>query len=354
MHKTLSLLLLVLSALPALGQAPPAAKADGDLRHEARPDGIPFDRYHTRDKLGRQVTFYLSVPGREAQALPLVVFVQGSGSQSLFRKSGEHVAGDFQNILFGLARGKARVLAVEKPGVKYLDVPKRPGGAQEGSEEFLREHTLPRWTEAVAAALRAARSLPGVDAKRVLVMGHSEGAIVAAQVAVEEPGVTHVACLSGSGPTQLFDLVEMARAPRRPDEPLAEREERAQQVYAEWTRIQADPESVTKFYLGHPYRRWASFLRASTVELLTRCQARIYLAHGTEDRAVPVASFDVLRAELAARGKDVTAERLLGADHGLRKPDEQPPAGLREVFGRVLEWFLQGGGTAKERAGERP
>lgn len=322
-------------------QEPAAPKTQPKVEREANPDGIPFDRYTTQDALGRQITFYLSMAERDAKALPLEVFIQGSGCQSLFRKSGDRVSGDYQNVLYTVSQGKARVLAVEKPGVKYLDAPRRPGSAQEGSEEFLREHTLPRWVEAIAAAIRTARTLPGVDAKRVLVLGHSEGGIVAAHVAAADAGVTHVASLSGSGPSQLFDLVEVARAPRRPDEPAQDREARARQVYGEWAKILADPESTTKFYQGHPYRRWSSFLRSSTVDALTRCQARVYLVHGTEDRAVPVVSFDVLRAELTARGRDVTAERMDGVDHGFLKQGQSPPEGMRDVFGRALDWFLR-------------
>ena len=46
-----------------------------------------------------------------------------------------------------------------------------------------------------------------MDAARTLVIGHSEGGIVAAYVAAKLPKVTHVASLAGGGPTQLFDFV---------------------------------------------------------------------------------------------------------------------------------------------------
>ena len=54
-----------------------------------------------------------------------------------------------------------------------------------------------------------------------------------------------------------------------------------------------------------------------TAELL-RSTARVYLAHGTNDAATPVTAFDLARAELAVRNRDVTTERLQGADHGFR------------------------------------
>jgi pimeloyl-ACP methyl ester carboxylesterase len=98
---------------------------------------------------------------------------------------------------------------------------------------------------------------------------------------------------------------------------------------------------TTKDALGHPYRRWSSFLPHSTTEELLRTKARIYVAAGTRDAVIPVAAHDMLVAELRARGRDVTAERLEGADHGfLAEERPRPPAGMQAVLGRVLQWLL--------------
>src|SRR5262245_33525393 len=137
---------------------------------------IPFQRYTTTDSLGRTITFYLSRPGGNNDAkLPVALMVQGSGCQSLFSKRGEMIYGSQQNLLLNAAKGRVRVLAVEKPGVAFLDKAQRPGGAEGASEEFLKEHTLVRWAEANRAALRATWTLPGIDSTWTLVLGHSEG-----------------------------------------------------------------------------------------------------------------------------------------------------------------------------------
>ncbi len=307
------------------------------------PLGIPYQRYTTKDALGRTITFYLALaPAEKPEAkLPLVLWVQGSGCQSLFSKRGDQVGEGLQGLLRAEAKGRVRVLAVEKPGVKFLDMPERPGSAIGASEEFLKEHTLPRWAEANAAALRAAWTLPNVDAGRTLVMGHSEGGIVAARVAAELPRVTHVASLAGGGPTQLFSLAELQARPREGDAP-GDAAKRRQAVHDEWARIQADPESITKSWLGHPYRRWSTFLPHSLTGELLRSKARVYLVHGTEDTATPVTALDLVKAELAVRGRAVIAERLEGADHGFRTEamPKGSPQGFQAVFGRVLAWFL--------------
>src|SRR5215813_1735917 len=307
------------------------------------PLGIPFQRYTVEDSFGRAITFYLSAPPKEEEGAknPVALFIEGSGCQSLFRKRDERIVGGYQNLLLREAKGRARILVVEKPGVKFLDAPARPGSAEGASEEFLKEHTLPRWAEANRAALRAVWTLPGIDTSRTLVMGHSEGGIVAAMVSAESPQVTHVASLAGGGPTQLFDLTEIRGRSRVGDNP-GDAERRVQDIYDEWARILKDPESISKFWLGHPYRRWSSFLTHSVTEELLRTKARIYLAQGTLDTSVSVRAHDVLVAELQARGRDVTAERLEGADHGFRTQDlpEGFPAGMQALFGRVLGWFL--------------
>jgi dienelactone hydrolase len=324
------------SLLAAIGltlTAPVATRDPVDLP-------VPFDRYLTRDEFGREITWYLSHT-KSKKPLPLIVFIQGSGNFSHFSKQGTQVAGGLQMPLLSAARGRARILIVEKPGVKYLELPREPGGALDSSPEFRREDTLPRWAAAVCAAIAAAHTLPEIDSKRTLVVGHSEGGHVAGRVALRDRTVTHVACLSTSGPTQLFDLMELARQGH-----LAKKttpaEHQVRLVEDAWRQIQADPDNPDKFFAGHTYRHWSSYIRNTLRDDLVNVDARIYLAQGTRDAAVPVTSFDVLFAELLARGKDVTAERIDGADHGFCKPGEEsgPPKGLQKVFGHVITWFF--------------
>ena len=72
---------------------------------------------------------------------------------------------------------------------------------------------------------------------------------------------------------------------------------------------------------------------------LLRSKARIYLAQVTRDRVVTISGFDALRAELVSRGRDVTVERVEGADHSfVRGPEDKD--GIRTIFGNVLQWFL--------------
>ncbi len=320
----------------------------------ADPTPIPrssWKRYFTRDALDRVVVFYVRTPSEQAKpdapSLPVVVFVQGSGSQSVFTRVDtsdgvRYSASGGQGSLAQACAGRAIVVIAEKVGVRFAENPEHPGGAEGGSPTFRQEHTLDRWSAAVGAALRAALALPHADRTRVLVAGHSEGGLVACKVAADNPEVTHVATLAGGGPTQLFDLVELARRGDMCGGGTGG-DECAARMYAMWDEVLKDPDSSDRFFLGHPHRRWSSFLRTSPSEQLERTHARVFIAQGTEDRAVFPAGADMLYATLRARGRDVTYARVEG-DHGFMKPgaDGAPDvAGWQAMHDRVARWFLE-------------
>jgi pimeloyl-ACP methyl ester carboxylesterase len=319
--------------------------AAADIKFDAEVLPVPYQRFTTMDYLGRTITAYLSRPPKEKNGpLPVVLWIQGSGCQSLFMRSPEgKIGGGLQNLLYKMAAGRFRVLCVEKPGVQFLDSPPRPGGAEGASEGFLMEHTLPRWAEANASALRAVWSLPEIDRKRTLVIGHSEGALTAARVAGELPDVTHVAPLASAGPTQLYSLAELAAQPRPDDQP-GDADKRRERVYADWQKVMEDPDSITKFWMGHPHRRWSTFCKHNSVTELMRSKAKVYLAQGAVDRASFIGELDVLRAELAVHGRDFVVERMAGADHGFRVAGngmQGGPHGFDGLFERILTWFLR-------------
>src|SRR5262245_18659106 len=64
----------------------------------------PWRRYFTTDRFGRLITFYVNGAGGEGAALPLIVWVQGSGSQSVFTA----VKTD-SGLKLGAGGGQARV-----------------------------------------------------------------------------------------------------------------------------------------------------------------------------------------------------------------------------------------------------
>ena len=307
-------------------------------------DNFAYQRYFTKDKFDRQITFYLSKARRTTEALPLVVFVQGSGSQSLFWKMETEqgkiiVSGGQENVARRFFSDRVRILLVEKPGVTFLKQPSRPGSAEEGSKEFNREFSLSRWTEAINAAICATVKLPGIRKSPILVSGHSEGGQVACSVAAINPKVTHVGVLAGGGPTQLFDLMKFAEQGDLYD-PKASAEDRSKALMEDWKKMLADPESTSKFILGHTHLRWSSFTKTSPIEALKKSKCKVIIAQGTADKNSLPISADVLYAELLSTGRDVRYLKIKDGNHGFMTKGDKG-TGWSKTNRKVIEWFLK-------------
>ena len=232
------------------------------------------------------------------------------------------------------------MLIVEKPGVSFCEHPKRTGTSDGAADEFRREYTLDRWAEAVSSALRAARTLPFIDLTRTLLLGHSEGGLVACRVAAMNPFITNVASLAGGGPTRLFSMIELACAGYLYRDAVSLPISAWRNFYPIGPRLCRIPNNASKDFLGHPYRAWTSFAKSSCIEELLRTKARVYIAQGTEDHNVAPATVEILWAHLLAHGRDITVDRVIGADHGSFFKNEPKRDGQAELFTRIRTWFL--------------
>lgn len=116
---------------------------------------------------------------------PAVLLLPGSGPVD--RNS------DHRRMPLGITGALARALS--DAGLATLTYDKRGVGATPGS--WL-EAGLDDGTDDARAALAALRTRPEVDASRVVVLGHSEGAIHATRLGADEDGLAGVVLLSAS------------------------------------------------------------------------------------------------------------------------------------------------------------
>lgn len=320
---------VILGLFVATSDLPAQGRYEATRAHYVRRQ--PYRGYVTTDSLGRRVTFYVSEASDSAR-LPLVLYVQGSGSGSHFRRDGERtIPSNGHGTLADAARGRFRVVIVEKPGVELFD----DGTARR--QAFVRDFSLQKWAEAVAAAAIAARGLPGVDSSRALVIGHSEGGIVAARVAGRLPWLTHAAVLAGGGPSQLEDLRILARIGSLFAEHGNTADAREAHVMAAWDSISASPEATDRAWFGHTYLRWSSFLGSSTIAELARSRAAVFVAQGELDAVVSLEGFEFLVGALRQTGRSVQRLLVGGADHSFSSGPGRD--GWSETLGAVLGWF---------------
>ncbi|QNA90964.1 prolyl oligopeptidase family serine peptidase [Massilia sp. Dwa41.01b] len=226
-------------------------------------------------------------------------------------------------------------MAVDKPYQSDAPQQGEPGSALGCAGAFNEHFSYDLWLATLKTALRHALARPEVDRTRVLVVGISEGGVMAAGLARALPEVTDVVLLGANGPTQLYDqAVKIYRSADSDEVKLL----RLQELDAIVNAIQADPASTSKFAWGHTYLRWSSFFAHAPADDLAHAKARVYIASGMQDTRVPVLSTEVMYAQLGAQGRDVSFRRVPAAAHNLA-PEGRPLPEAQKEYDAFMAWF---------------
>ena len=341
-------LLFAVSVLPLLVSCGAPSRGAGPLVPSAA-----LDRYQRRllpRGDGSYVTCYAS-PARGEGPTPLVFFCQGGGYASLFVRD---AAGDFHDRLGWIRMesafaGRIRLAFVEKRGVRLGD-----DGEGEIPRAALEHDTLEERVEDVTRALDLLLRDPGVDRSHVALVGHGEGALVAAETAVRCKAVTHLGYFANGGLSHLLEMAwerrkELALSNKRKDEDPGE--EMAAFFEEAARALRAQPES-RKLRFGRTPGHVRSFWARRPLDTLLRLEIPLFVAVPGRDPHVPLFSTDALRlAFLAAGKKNLAFHAYPDLDHGFTVPpspegermDEgEDPFRFPRVFDEFCAWFIMG------------
>jgi pimeloyl-ACP methyl ester carboxylesterase len=286
----------------------------------------PWERFRVERGAGGDLDVYVA---RDGVRRPLLVMLPGSHCVPLFAVSGRRHR---STLIFGEAAEEAtrrvHFAAVERPHLRSF------GPIVDGEDRCTPEHGGVSKEERVRDAADAVRALaaePWVG--EVLLVGHSEGADVAAGAAHElgDGSVAAVGFFSSGGSSQLFDHVIEARRDGG--------EEEVQGVFEELLALTGPAPPAE--YRGFPVERYRSYaLRSTPLDDLAGRKVPVFIAQGTRDRNSPVETADLLAVELLRRDGDRAVKylRLPGLDHGYAAADGTPHE--QEVLKAFLDWAL--------------
>lgn len=299
-------------------------------------ENLPYDKYEL-ENAADSLTFYLSVNSSKEQ-LPLVVFIQGSGMNSLFSKaeSGRIRSEYGHSSLYDISEDKFRCLIVEKPGVQYL---------QTGpSKSFDHKFSLESWAETIVKVISYTLKNEQIAKDKVLVIGHSEGGLVASRVArLLNDQVSNVAILAGEGPTQLYSLYKFAADGtffNTKEHNMPSAAERVNYLERTWKEIVSNPNNTEKKFMGFTYLRWSSMLSTSVMEEVAHFDNKILLVQGTDDKNVHSETAIISFTTLLSKGKDVQLEMIENADHSFTISGKPSLDGWKLTLTKVIDWFL--------------
>jgi pimeloyl-ACP methyl ester carboxylesterase len=255
----------------------------------------------------------------------LLVYLPGSGNQSAL---GYREGGGWKELSDGwLIKDKFDksfdVFIADKANIE-------PGGNGRKNEAFLRSYTLEGRIAAASASIRA--FVAGHPYGEIYLLGASEGGAIAARVFLELRGAVEfrkVALIAGNSLAQAeeFRMLAAKGDLKMPEDYRASLES----FDEEYRKIQADPGLISKWWFGHAYRRWSSFLPYAPLADILKIDVPLYVYHGRNDISTPVEGSRALKEAFDAAGKRNLSYVEDDGDH----------SGFLSRMGELAQWLKQ-------------
>lgn len=317
---------------------PPAAPAPS----WARPSYSAPERFTEREvsagAAGWPLPATLTMPRGEGP-FPALVLVHGSGPNDRDETVG--AAKPFSDLAEGLASCGVAVLRYEKRTRQYA------AKLAASKAITLREEVI----DDALAAIDVLRKTPGVDPKRVFLLGHSLGAWAAPLIAAEDKRLAGVILLAAPA-RPLEDLfVEQVRylLPMQMGDTEAAREKlaEAEREAAAVRRIRTTGEGP-ETALGAPRAYWLSLRGLDPLAEAARLNTRILLLHGGRDYQVTDEDYRLWEKALARHPRAALKRygpmnHLFQVGEGKSRPEEYQRPGhvAGEVTEEICGWVRQ-------------
>jgi dienelactone hydrolase len=176
-------------------------------------------------------------------------------------------------------------------------------------------------------------ALKALGPRSLAVLGFSEGGTVAPLVALRSPKIGWLATGGSGGLPQSEGFLIFADRGVVPYADPFSREIFLQTFAA----IKADPHSLEKEFMGHPYRYWSSHLFYDPLDTYSRLDIPIIAAMGEKDESEAIESGRALRDFFQRHPeKNFTFIEYPNASHGLQSPDK---ANLQDFIASLATWF---------------
>ncbi len=310
-----------------------SGEALADLRYGATDYEAPADAPYRAEQVristpaGHTLAATFTRPREGAGPFPVVVTISGSGPQD---------RDEFIPVANGYRPFRQFADSLGRSGVAVLRFDDRGTGASTGDHSAA---TSADFADDVRAVLRWLRGRPDVASERIILLGHSEGAMIAPMVAATDRRLGGVILMAGPAQTGRDIVLYQQRFAIDRDSTL--RSAAARDSAAAVARATYDSVAVTR-----PW--WRFFASHDPLPTARQVTVPALVLHGATDRQVTAEQAETLGAAIRAGGnRDVTVRVFPGLNHlFLPDPDGAPsnyprlPSGRigPEVVGLIVDW----------------
>lgn len=304
MRKIILVLLLLNFSIIALSQA-----ENKQIDYSAPPNS-PFTAEEvTVTVKGYTLAGTLLLPKNGKRPFPALITITGSGQQT--RDEPLPVPGLEKYLPM-----RQVAEAVASRGIAVLRVDDR-GVGKSGGRDTLMTATTSSFADDVRAEVAYLRSRSEIDPKRIALVGHSEGGIIAPMVAANDPQIAAIVLLAGSG--KRGDQISMEQLTYVLDNTPGVTPELRKQKLAEEQEIITAVQTggdLSKYpaQVGLPWTK--EFWTYDPLATIRKVRQPILILQGAIDRQITAEQADLLeKAARAAGNKDVTKQVLPNLNH---------------------------------------
>jgi uncharacterized protein len=307
-------------ALAAVRLGAPSYDAPADAPYRAEQVTIPAGEHTLAATFTR--------PREGAGPFPVVVTISGSGPQD---------RDEFIPVANGYRPFRQLADTLGRHGIAVLRFDDRGHGASTGDHNAA---TSADFADDVRAVIRWLRGRPDVASEQIVLLGHSEGGMIAPMVAATDPRVRGLVLMAGPAQTGRDIVLYQQRYAIDRDTSLTT--DAAREAAAALARAQYDSIAATR-----PW--WRYFATHDPLPVARQVTQPVLVLHGETDRQVTIEQAAALGAAFRAGGnRDVTVRTFPDHNHlFLPDPDGSPSNYPRlasghippAVIGTIIEWL---------------
>lgn len=244
----------------------------------------------------------LTLP-KNVQKPPVVILIQGSGSSDMNEAIGTAPNRPFEDIAHGLAKQGVATLRYNKSTYQY----------PAGQGDTIQYEQL----DDAAAAVKLLSEESRVDSKRIYLLGHSLGGMMAPKIAADNPQIKGFISMAGSlRPLQDISL-DQNKALLEAETSLTDQQKKdlLKQVEAEIEKTKTLNDGGTGYMMGMPTNYWKSLNAIDSIAIVKNLNIPMLILQGSSDFQVyPDKDYKLWQSTLQGRS-NVTFKLYDGLSH---------------------------------------
>ena len=283
------------------------------------------------------ITYYIR--NYKKKPTKLVVFIQGTdanpifsykiknGKQSIYRWFGDEYKSLDSTYTYAI---------IPKPGLAGIFDDEKISVPKEYYKKNYLDYRVMQINLSIEDIIRNHLKKP----KKIIVYGHSEGAVIGASLANKNKNITHLGFWSGNVLNNFYEFSLFNRIEKLQGKLSDSLAHKNIMAIMDWYKsVIENPNSTEVDHFGFTNKRWSSFEKPPIDDLL-RLTIPIYAVFGSKDESTPIETAYLLPVQFMQKRKNnLTFEVCINCNHAyLEKKNEEVIKHWNRIFKEFIDW----------------